>query len=67
MTRTIRPAIQLHCARCGLLINARTPWLQPRLCPRCLAYAHTAAKLAPLPTAPSETQARSPQAPAPTH
>jgi len=60
MTNTIRPASQLHCARCGLLINARTPWLQPRFCPRCLAYAHTAAELAPLPTAPFGTRARAP-------
>ena len=47
-------ARQLHCDRCGLIVNADTPWLQPRFCPRCLAYARTAVKLSPR-TPPSES------------
>jgi hypothetical protein len=46
----------LHCPRCRLMLTLRTPWMQPRVCPRCLAYARITVRLVPAHHNPSRPQ-----------
>ena len=50
----------LHCPRCRLMLTLRTPWMQPRVCPRCLAYARITVRLIPAHASPTRAHGGGP-------
>ena len=42
------PSDAVRCPRCGLVVASRSPSLEPRHCPRCLAHRRAAVALEPV-------------------